>query len=31
MNSKNSMNSELVAIAKIAKPRGLRGEVSADV
>jgi 16S rRNA processing protein RimM len=25
------MNSDLVAIAKIVKPRGLRGEVSADV
>ena len=25
------MNSDLIAIAKIAKPRGLRGEVSADV
>lgn len=25
------MNSELVAIAKIAKPHGIRGEVSADV
>ena len=25
------MNSDLVAIAKIAKPRGLRGEVSADI
>ena len=31
MNSKNSMNSDLIAIAKIAKPRGLRGEVSADI
>ncbi len=25
------MNSDLVAIARIAKPRGLRGEVSADI
>lgn len=31
INSKNSMNSELVAVAKIVKSRGLRGELVADV
>lgn len=31
MNSMNSMNSDLVAVAKIARTRGIRGEVVADV
>ena len=31
MNSTNSMNSDLVAVARIVKSRGLRGELVADV